>query len=573
MITNHSAVGDSIRRETFFALLLAIAAALAVYLNGRSIGGPFIFGDELEYFSYGRDIFTGASLASHTQYGPLYPAIIALILNLGDAERAYGTLRIFNIAAFASWVIPALLLARESFAGNDTMRLLFPAIVVSMPFSGLSYIGWADTVHYALFLWAAYLLWIFFREPRIARGVLAGVVVGMLFHSKPGAGLVTAIAAMAAALAILIAPASQRRVHTPAVAAFAVALLAVVVPGAVRNMMVGLGITGYSHGSVVGSRIATVGNVQFAREVFSSLFYQLTYVFVVSYGLLCVLAVVPLARWQALPREVRGSVIFVSLCMTGISVLSAVGMSAFPGLAYWMPAGRYLSVTTPLVILLGLHLLRHPSSAHERWGIALAAVLLGALAARTSPLFMLAPYGFVNNTEMAIFNTIFDRGHVMWRHLYEASTIQLVGVAACFGAFGVGWALLWPRRAAVSALAALLFAWNVVSSMAEHRYVGILGESQTALNESIRYLARSAARPGRDVAFDKKMEGGNVPFMSGYWLGSTEVKYLEVAPATLPTAATFSGRYLVSGQLLGLPVAFRAGNVFVYSLAAPPARP
>src|SRR5688572_19689721 len=195
---------DPIRRETAFALLLAAAAALAIYLNGRGIGGPFIFGDELEYFSYGRDIFTGASLASHTQYGPLYPAIVALALNLGDAERAYVALRIFNIVAFASWVIPALLLARVSFPGNAAMRLLFPAIVVSMPFSGLSYIGWADPVHYALFLWAAYFLWIFFHEPRIGRGVLAGVLVGMLFHPKPGSGLVTAIAAAGAMLAVLL---------------------------------------------------------------------------------------------------------------------------------------------------------------------------------------------------------------------------------------------------------------------------------------------------------------------------------------------------------------------------------
>jgi hypothetical protein len=203
----------------------------------------------------------------------------------------------------------------------------------------------------------------------------------------------------------------------------------------------------------------------------------------------------------------------------------------------------------------------------------IAALLLGALAARTSPLFMLAPYGFVNNTEMALVTAIFDRGTVMWRRMYEPSTQQLWGFAALFAAFGLAWALLWARRGAISFLAAVVLLANVVASMAEHRYVRILGESQTALNETLRYLARSGAAPGRDVAFDKKMEGGNVPFVSGYWLGSTDVKYLEVAPAALQAVRTFPGRYFVSGQSLDLPVAFRASDMFVYSLGALPTRP
>ena len=42
-------------------------------MNGLAITGPFIFGDELQYFAYGRDLWRGSDLSSHTQYGMLYP--------------------------------------------------------------------------------------------------------------------------------------------------------------------------------------------------------------------------------------------------------------------------------------------------------------------------------------------------------------------------------------------------------------------------------------------------------------------------------------------------------------------
>jgi len=58
-----------------------------MYVNGRPITGPFIFLDELEYFSYARDIFQHADLSRHTQFGPLYPGVASLFFFLGDVDE------------------------------------------------------------------------------------------------------------------------------------------------------------------------------------------------------------------------------------------------------------------------------------------------------------------------------------------------------------------------------------------------------------------------------------------------------------------------------------------------------
>jgi hypothetical protein len=39
--------------------MAVFAFGYAIYMNGLAITGPFIFGDELEYFAYGRDLWRG----------------------------------------------------------------------------------------------------------------------------------------------------------------------------------------------------------------------------------------------------------------------------------------------------------------------------------------------------------------------------------------------------------------------------------------------------------------------------------------------------------------------------------
>jgi hypothetical protein len=79
------------------AILFGSLCGYGAYWYGASITGPFIFGDELEYLLYGHDLFAGADLSKHTQYGILYPIFVAIFFHFGDVTSVYGELRAFNI--------------------------------------------------------------------------------------------------------------------------------------------------------------------------------------------------------------------------------------------------------------------------------------------------------------------------------------------------------------------------------------------------------------------------------------------------------------------------------------------
>jgi hypothetical protein len=563
-------------RDGLIAAAILLAAALfafAMHENGKAITGPFIFGDELEYFAYGRDLFLGASLANHTQYGPLYPAIIAFFFQFGDSESVYRSLRIFNIVVFASSAVPALLLAREMFPRDAAMRVLFPVFAVTTPFAGLGYIIWADPLYYALFLWALHPLFLFFREPRVVLGIASGTLLALLFHAKPGAGIVVEGAAFVSATALLaISPRDERRRQVAPVVALVLSFGVLTLPGVIRNLSLGAGPIGYSYASIaLASRIAEVGKVQIAREIFSSIFYQLSYLFVGTWGLLCVLGVMPIMWWATITRELRGIIIFLAFCMAGLMVMSAVGMSSGLGLSYWMPNGRYLSITFPIAVLVGVHLLTQvrATGRRERWGVALAAILLAVLSARTTPLYVLAPYSFVNNTDLALATWVIDKGRVVWRARYDPSWQQVFGFAAVFGAIGVGWALLSKRRTAVFFLFAIVLAANTLISLAEHRYMNIIGESQAGFNDTARFLSRRAKDFPRDVVFDRKLEGSNVNNLSRFWSPmAKDMRYFSFEELEGHNKDAPAARFFVSRSSLALPLEFSSHGLFVYSLTA-----
>src|SRR3990167_1760911 len=84
------------------------------------------------------------------------------------------------------------------------MRFLFPFLTATTPFSGYVHIIWSDPLYYTLFLWTAYALFSFFRNPRILFSVTSGVLLSLLFHTKPGSGIVIQFAAFLSLIMLLI---------------------------------------------------------------------------------------------------------------------------------------------------------------------------------------------------------------------------------------------------------------------------------------------------------------------------------------------------------------------------------
>jgi len=547
-----------------------------MYVNGRPITGPFIFLDELEYFSYARDVFQHADLSRHTQFGPLYPGIASVFFFLGDVGRVYEALRIFNVVVFVSSAVPAFLLARDLFPGDRHMWLWFPALVVTAPFSGFVYLVWAEPLYFTLFVWTVWCLFRLYLDPGPALGCLSGTLLALLFHGKPGAGLIIAIAAYGSMLWFFLAArrAGKHRLLLPLWLSLTFWLL-LTLPWIIRNVALGVGIIGYSGGSAdLASRVRELGGFQIATEIGSSVFYQLSYVFIGTWGLIAVLIVMPVARWQRWGTEIRAIALFVILCVIGLVVLSAVGVTAYRGLGYWYPNGRYHAVLFAVAMLMGIRfLISHPAPGpHERRLLYVTAGSLGIAAVLATPLHAMHPPSFVNNAELALVTLLIDRGRIVWRGMYEPSLSQTIAFAAAFAVSSMIFTFTSKRPAAMRLLVWLLLLANMAVSAAEQQFVTRIGFSQAGLNDAVRFLRREVPDISHRVMFDEQLANGNTEWMLTFWTGMTDkLRYVNVADIAGPAAVQSSAEFLISRQTLPLPVAYSSPGIFAYRLSG--ARP
>jgi len=547
--------------------LVALVVTLfgyAMHKNGLPITGPFIFSDELEYFSYARDLFAGGDLSNHTQYGLLYPALGSLFFRLGDVESVYHALRLLNIAIHISSAIPAFLLVRTLFP-KSIMLFLFPVFVATAPFSGFVYLIWAEPLYYTLFLWTAFALLCFYRKPGITIGSVGGVLLALLFHAKPGAGIVVQFAAFLSFIVLVgVTPsASRSRLITPMLA-LGISCVTLTLPWMARNLSLGVGIIGYaSYSSQLASLITEFGYVHWAKEVALSLFYQLSYVFIGTWGLLGVLMALPVMRWRTIAKENITLIVFAVLCIVGLICLSALGMSGYRGLGYWMPNGRYLSVVVPLSVLLSLGLLDRIPNVSEKVWLTLITATLVIVTALATPLSVVAPYSFVNNTELALPIQIIDKAAVVWRGRYYPSTYERVIFSVIYGATGL--VLIWVSRwrNVFVFFVTVIFVGSFAASLAEHRYVKIIGETQAGLNDAIKFFHRQPVVE-KSVAFDRDLKSGNVEYITRFWTASDKLRYLDQKEVVDSTVNSPGLNFFVTYKNMPFQVTFSSNGLFVY---------
>lgn len=546
------------------ATLVVVLFGYAMYKNGLPITGPFIFSDELEYFSYARDLFAGANLASHTQYGLLYPTLGSLFFRLGDVESAYHALRLLNIALLVSGAIPAFLLVRMLFP-KSIMLFLFPVFVVTAPFSGFVYLIQAEPLYYPLFLWTAFSLLCFYREPGITAGSIGGVLLALLFHAKPGAGIIVQIAALLSLMALVaVTPSGSRsRLITPMLA-LGISCVTLTLPWMARNLSLGVGLIGYAGiSSQLASLITEFGYVHLAKEVALSVFYQLSYVFIGTWGLLGVLMAFPVMRWRTIAKENITLIVFAVLCIVGLICLSALGMSGTFGLGYWMPNGKYLSVVVPLSVLLSLGLLDRILSDSEKFCLILITTMLAIVTTLATPLGLVAPLSFVNNTELALPIWIIDKTQVIWRGRYDPSTCERIVYAVVYGATGLLLIVVSKWRNIFYFCITVVFAGSFVASLVEHRYVEIIGETQAGLNDAIKFLYRQPVVE-KGIAFDRDLKNSNVEYIARFWTASNKLRYLDQKEAVDNAGNVPELNFFITYKNMPFPVTFSSSGLFVY---------
>ncbi len=562
-----STLQTSKTKDRILAFLLIIAITLvgyAIYTHGRMITGPFIFGDELEYFSYARDLFTGSDLSTHTQYGILYPAIGALFFNFGDVETVYNLLRIFNIVIFISSAIPAFLLARAWFP-NSIMRFLFPLFTATAPFSGFVHLIWADPLYYTLFLWTAFVLLCFYRQPRVIMGIVVGILLSLLFHTKPGSGIVIQFAAFLSIIALVtITPSEKRRRLFIPILVLLISCALFTVPWMMRNLNLGVGLIGYQvHTNEFSSMLAELGYLKLAKDILLSIFYQLAYVFIGTWGLLGVLFIAPFILWRNLPKGHVTLIVFAVLCITGSILLTALGVSAFHGMGYWMISGRYLSVLCPLLILLAIGLMAHAPNDSIKKRLTLISILLIIITALATPLGMVMPLSFVNNGELSLATWIIDKGLVIWRGQYFPAINERIIFAIAYGSIGLIliWLSKWRRVIAFSF--SLILAGSFVTSLTEQEFVRILGETQNGFNNVMRFVQRKELDK-MAISFDNEFINCNTAFIPRFWTARDKFEYVTHREVMNFQVSSQNPQLFISNKRLPPPVVFESKGFFVY---------
>jgi len=567
---------NSFQPPTFFvggfAILFASIFGYAVHQSGASITGPFIFGDELEYFLYGHDLFAGADLSHHVQYGVLYPLIMAILFHFGDVVSVYHWMRAFNVVVFASSVIPVFLLVRALFPHDRALWLLLSLLAATISFSAYSDLIWADPLYLTLFQWSVLSLCVFYERPQIATGCMTGVLLGLLFHTKPGAGLVVEVAAVVSLVALFSGEAKRpyRRTALGAALAIVVVCGVLTVPWIVRNLTLGVGPIGYqSNAQNLKTLIAEMGAFEVAKRTVLSAFYQLSYFFVATWGLLGVLIVTPFLRWKARPETFRGLTVFLAACVVGLIALVSLGSNSDKeGQEYWMPFGRYLSVACPTIVILALHLLRfNPNSdqREKRYLITLTAILT-VITVCATPLLAILPRSIVNASDLALAMAVVDKGGVIWRHSYEATLFGRVGFAALFACFGLMGILAMKRPNAFYGFVGLVLVGSLMTSLAELRYMRVLGASQSPMNDAVRFLRDQGADFEHAVGIDRRFQGGNIGPMVDFWTTSRlSLRYLSASELE-QRSREWDLKYFVSPEALSFPPVFSAPGLYVYLL-------
>ncbi len=556
--------------DAAIATLIAALFGYMLYARGSLITGPFIFPDELEYFLYGHDLFAGADLSTHTQYGILYPALLAVALRFTDIAGVYAAMRVFNIAVIASSVVPGFLLARALLPGLNIVWLLLSVFTATCAFSALADMIWAEPVYFTLFQWLTFSLFTFYRRPWILSGCVTGALLGLLFHAKPGAGVIVEFAAVISLVALL---GDKARRAFPRRAAAMLAMIAtfgaLTLPWIARNLALGVGPIGYAaHAQELKSLVAEVGGFGVVKLALASSFYQLAYMLVATWGLLGVL-VIAFVRWNALPAAWRGLCVFVLACLAGLIVLVSLGMRSDRDYEYWMPFGRYLSVVAPAIVILAVSLLRSnpPRRRREQAYVLVATLVLTTIAIWASPLTAIGPRIIVDAPDLALAMAIVDQGEVIARSGYDASILQRAGFAALLACLALLAALAINRRSALHGLAALVLAASLMASLAEQRFMAVLGAAQSPLNDAIRFLQAQRADLRHDVAVDRVFEQhSNIRYIADFWTAAPlSLRYLP-ADAMQDHGRDRDVKYFVSPEVLAFAVAFHAPGIYVYRL-------
>lgn len=496
-------------------LLLALYWTWSLYASGTPITGPFIFGDELTYFSFARSIFMEGNFFKYTQYGPFYCLLISPFFALSSIAKTYQLIRIFNIVIYILTVVPTYFLAKKLFI-NPWLRFALPVCVLFSPFSGLVYLTWAEPLYIFLFYSFCLIFCLFIQNPTLIKGFIFGILLSLLYYTKPPVGFITEIAVFLTFAFYLLSKWKVEQLKFKALLFFSLlTCILSTLPWMLHYLHVGVSIIGYPAAtkSLV-LRIAQNGYLHFTLDVLRGIFYQFSYFFIGSWGIIGIGFYLLLTKWKRLNRTEQCILLFLLLTVLGLVALSAFGMASW--VDFRMPQGRYFSLFFPLMILYPIDLLLKNRDKNKPWWATSVIVLLMIIAYIASPLFCRSPLAFNSMPDLSLFIYLSDHGNIIWRATMESPHFVLRATVPLFFGFFALIVLWFNQRKWVIPILTIIVILGVFSEgLAEKYYLSSIGISE--FHDIYFYLKKKNINFDT-VVFDKKMEMSNAPFLAQFWL-------------------------------------------------------
>lgn len=506
---------------------------LFVYCTySRLVEGPFIFGDETEYFKLAKEIARQGKLMSISQYNPLYPILISFFVNKNiSLTLSYELIKLFNIVAFSTMLFPIFYISL-SLLKNKWMAYGLALFAVNMPFKALSVLVWAEPLYYSLFAWCMWGYLSFTDTPNMKRALRLGILLCLLLYTKQS-GLILIISV---ALGLLYEVFYLKRINWKTAFFLGGFLFLGYMPWIVRNItMEQSSALGYVETASYLESLINVG-------VFTRAFmYQLSYVICSLFMIFFVLFIYDAVNIKRKSLHCQSFTLVVVFFVLGITMLSALHRmsGSTDEEAIKMTFGRYLDSIFPFIIIMVISSLRKKTSIKgslNRYALG-GIIILTGLVFLTSPIrAAIYSYGYLNNVDLVYLNDIINGyGKIVWTpNQYVGAQIPLIYSIVLFSLTMIYCVLKESHK---KIYLCLLMAFILFVGFRGETYIYKLSNARASENEVAKFLInnnieRELIRVNSNSSYGKTI--------SEFWFDEDFDK-MDISPITDPDTERIIG--------------------------------
>ncbi|NQE51545.1 glycosyltransferase family 39 protein [Herbaspirillum rubrisubalbicans] len=538
--------------EIVSLLTLAALFLLVLYSYQVRLPGAFVFGDQTEYAGMVQSLLSGQHMRGYQQYGPLYPAIIALLQSALPNLSMFRAGLSINLVVSLAALLPFYRLCRALFMPG-WMTMLCALTLVLAPFWAFSTVTWADPLFYTLFFFSLYGAFDIAPEDGWHRYLLLGILLGLMFLAKP-IGLFYVVA-MLMSLVIARRGWSDGK-NLAQVLTVAAGSALCILPWIYRNIEIEhTSALGYSYvGTMFKEMLETAGWAKMIGLFLAAVGFHLAYISFSALGAATIIPAMTLQHWRALSLRERVLICYIVSSLAAITGISAVHMFVNPYLGYWMPNGRYLTQYVPPLLLLAAVLWRKTVQAQTHiptaWGV-LSCILTAAIVYLFSPLESMATFSIFNNPEIAPYSLLLDGKDIVWRgHFAPTEWQRLIPTMATL-LLCVSFFFLRRWRGVVMGCIVLSILYLGVTSWHQSRLIRMMAWTQKPVNEFFRQDAQEKKQIDlcmpEGLYFDVSLQNRNIDFIRGFWCPTSVTRFVTPEEACQEQASQ-SPSTIVSNQ-------------------------